>query len=159
MDYKSVVDAFSSMVCIVSVEKNLTGNKRAFRIVTGNDAYIRSIEHPDPNMRMFRDKFVPDLEYTDYMMRDLNFEDYCYRSAVEKKSCILMHFRRAGRYGSICLFCRLSRTMRNSDTVSIQWNSVPRQMPKRCQIFRETLHHPFWLPVSGFAGPTIFVQP
>ena len=85
MDYKSVVDAFSSMACIVSVEKNLTGSKRAFRIVTGNDAYIRSIEHPDPNMRMFRDKFVPDLEYTDYMMRDLNFEDYCYRSAVEKK--------------------------------------------------------------------------
>lgn len=34
---------------------------------------------------MFRDTFVPDLEYTDYMVRDLNFEDYCYRSAIEKK--------------------------------------------------------------------------
>ena len=85
MDYKSVVDAFSSMACIVSVEKNLTGSKRAFRIVTGNDAYIYSVEHPTPNMRMFRDKFVPDLEYTEYLVRDLNFEEYCYRSAVEKK--------------------------------------------------------------------------
>lgn len=35
---------------------------------------------------MFRDKFVPNLDYTEYMLRDLNFEDYCYRAAVEKKS-------------------------------------------------------------------------
>ena len=85
MDYKAIADSFSSLACIISVEKELTDNKRAFRIVTGNDKYIRSIEHPAPNMKMFRDQFVPNLEYTEYMMRDLNFEDYCYRSAIEKK--------------------------------------------------------------------------
>ena len=85
MDFNSIVNSFSTMACIVSVEKNLTGNKRKYRIVTGNDAYIDSIEHPIPNMRMMRDTFAPNLEYTDYMMRDLNFEDYCYRAAVEKK--------------------------------------------------------------------------
>ena len=85
MDFKKIVDAFSSMACIISVEKKLTGNKRAFRIVTGNDVYIRSIENPGPNMKMLKDKFEPNLEYTDYMVRDLNFEDYCYRSAFEKK--------------------------------------------------------------------------
>ena len=85
MDYKSIVDAISSMACIISVEKKLAGDKRAYRIVTGNERYIRSIEDPAPDMKMFRDKFVPNLEYTDYMPRDLNFEDYCYRSAFEKK--------------------------------------------------------------------------
>ena len=85
MDYQSIVNAFSSMACIISVEKKITDDKRIYRIVTGNDAYIKSIEQPAENMRMFRDTFVPNLEYTDYMVRDLNFEDYCYRSAVEKK--------------------------------------------------------------------------
>ena len=85
MDYQSIVNAFSSMACIISVEKKFSDNKRIYRIVTGNDAYIKSIEQPTENMRMFRDTFVPNLEYTDYMVRDLNFEEYCYRSAVEKK--------------------------------------------------------------------------
>ena len=86
MDYKSIVDSISAMACIISVEKKLNGDKRIFRIVTGNESYIRSIEEPAPSMRMFRDKFVPNLEYTEYLMRDLNFEDYCYRAAIEKKS-------------------------------------------------------------------------
>ncbi len=85
MDYQSIVNAFSSMASIISVEKKITDDKRIYRIVTGNDAYIKSIEQPAENMRMFRDTFVPNLEYTDYMVRDLNFEEYCYRSAVEKK--------------------------------------------------------------------------
>ena len=54
MDFKAIADAFSSMACIISVEKKLTGDKRAFRIVTGNDAYIRSIEHPAPNLILWQ---------------------------------------------------------------------------------------------------------
>ena len=96
MDFKAVAEAFSSMACIVSVEKKLTGDKRAFRIVAGNDAYIYSIEHPTMNLKMFRNTFEPNLEYTDYMVRDLNFEDYCYRSAIEKK-CLHSYVYTDGR--------------------------------------------------------------
>ena len=85
MDFNSVLNAFSSMACVISVEKKLTGDRRIYRIVAGNNAYINSVENPAPNMRMFRDKFEPNLEYTEYLVRDLNFEDYCYRAAVEKK--------------------------------------------------------------------------
>ena len=86
MDLQAIVDSFSTMACVISVEKKPDGNTRAFRIVTGNKPYIDSINHPIPSMRMKRDVFVPNLEYTEYMERDLNFEDYCYRAAIGKKS-------------------------------------------------------------------------
>ncbi|MBQ7583234.1 MAG: EAL domain-containing protein [Lachnospiraceae bacterium] len=85
MDFQTVVDSMSAMSCVVSVETLPDGKYGKFRIVTGNRAYIDSIEHPAPGARMLKDKFVPDSEYTDYLTRDLNFEDYCYRSAVGKK--------------------------------------------------------------------------
>ena len=85
MDFQTIVDGMSAMTCVVSVEKLPDGKKGKFRIVTGNKAYIDSIEHPAPGTQMLKDKFVPDSEYTDYLTRDLNFEDYCYRAAVEKK--------------------------------------------------------------------------
>ena len=85
MDFKTIVNAFTSTACVVSVEKKLDGDKRTFRIVTGNDAYIDSVEHPTPNMDMQFDKFVPNSDYTTFLERNLNFEDYCYRAAVEKK--------------------------------------------------------------------------
>ena len=85
MDFQTIVDGMSAMTCVVSVETLPDGKRGKFRIVTGNKAYIDSIEHPAPGTQMLKDIFVPDSEYTDYLTRDLNFEDYCYRAAVEKK--------------------------------------------------------------------------
>ena len=85
MDFQKTVDSMAAMACIVSVEKLPGGKRGKFRIVTGNKAYIDSIENPAPGTEMLKNKFVPNSEYTDYLTRDLNFEDYCYNSAVEKK--------------------------------------------------------------------------
>ncbi len=85
MDFQALVDSMSAMSCVISVEK-LPGDRCGkLRIVAGNRAYVDSIEHPAPGTRMLKDRFVPNLEYTDYLTRDLNFEEYCYRSAVGKK--------------------------------------------------------------------------
>ena len=40
MDFQAIVNGFSAMACIVSVEKNAEGRQRKFRIVTGNKSYI-----------------------------------------------------------------------------------------------------------------------
>ncbi|MCR5790609.1 MAG: EAL domain-containing protein [Lachnospiraceae bacterium] len=85
MNFQSIADSLTVMTCVVSVEQFRDGKRGKFRIVTGNKAYIDSIEHPAPGTKMLTDKFVPNSEYTDYLTRDLNFEDYCYRAAVEKK--------------------------------------------------------------------------
>ncbi|MCR5410493.1 MAG: EAL domain-containing protein [Lachnospiraceae bacterium] len=85
MDFQAAVDAMSAMTCLVSVERKPDGGYGKIRIVTGNKAYIDSIEHPAPGTEMLTYRFVPNSEYTDYLTRDLNFEDFCYRSAVEKK--------------------------------------------------------------------------
>ena len=85
MDFQTIVDSMYAMTCVVSVEK-LEGDKHGdIRIVTGNKAYIDSIENPPENMRMLTDKFIPDSLYTNYLTRDTNFEAACYRAAVEKK--------------------------------------------------------------------------
>ena len=85
MDFQTIADSMAAMTCIVSVEK-LEGDRYGkIRIVTGNRAYIDSIEHPAPGTEMLSDQFIPNTEYTDYLTRDLNFEDYCYRAAVKKK--------------------------------------------------------------------------
>lgn len=84
-DFQAIVDGLSAMSCIVSVENLPDGKYGKFRIVTGNKAYIDSIEHPAPGTQMLTDKFTPNSEYTDYLTRDLNFESYCYNAAVNRK--------------------------------------------------------------------------
>ena len=84
-DFQKLVDGIGAMACIVSVEKLEGGRAGKIRIVTGNRAYIDSIEKPAPGGEMLTTKFTPNAEYTNYLTRDLNFEDYCYRSAVNKK--------------------------------------------------------------------------
>ena len=84
-ELQKFVDGFDAMTCVVSVEKRPEGGCGPIRIVTGNGAYLRSIEQPVPGTEMLTKKFEPDSEYTRYMTRDLNFEDFCYRAAVEKK--------------------------------------------------------------------------
>jgi len=85
MDFQKIVDGIGAMSCVVSVEKLENGGRGTIRIVTGNRAYIDSIEKPTPGTEMLTTKFVPNSEYTRYLTRDLNFEDFCYRAAVEKK--------------------------------------------------------------------------
>lgn len=85
MDFQSFVDSIPKMACVVSVEKKPGDTYGDIRIVTGNQAYISSIENPAPGTQMLRDKFTPNCLYTDYLTRDLNFEDYSYRCAVLKK--------------------------------------------------------------------------
>ena len=84
MDFQTIVDGIPVMTCAVSIEVFEDARPNIFRIVAGNKMYVDSIEHPQPGMKMLKDKFVPGSEYTDYLTRDLNFEDYCYRAAVEK---------------------------------------------------------------------------
>ena len=85
MDFQSAVDAIDAMTCVVSVEKLGDDRYGDIRIVTGNKAYIDSIEKPVPGTEMLTTEFVPNSLYTRYFTQDLNFEDYCYRSAVKKK--------------------------------------------------------------------------
>ena len=85
MDFQKIVDSFAAMTCVVSVEKLPDGGCGKIRIVTGNQAYIDTIEKPMGDMRMLTQTFVPNSEYTNYLTRDLNFEAYCYRAAVEKR--------------------------------------------------------------------------
>ena len=92
MDFQAIVDGIDAMTCVVSVEKLAGGGCGTIRVVTGNRAYLESIEHPAPGTEMLTRKFVPNSEYTRYLTRDLNFEDFCYRSAVEKK-CLHAYVR------------------------------------------------------------------
>ncbi|MBQ9550739.1 MAG: GGDEF domain-containing protein [Lachnospiraceae bacterium] len=85
MDFQAICDGFAAMTCVVSVEKLEGGRYGKIRLVTGNKAYIASVEQPVPGTTMLNNTFIPNSEYTDYITRDLNFEDYCYRSAVLKK--------------------------------------------------------------------------
>lgn len=85
MDLQKYVDGFGAMTCVVSVENLGNGKRGKFRIVTGNKAYIDSIEHPAPGAELLTQKFTPNQEYTNYLTRDLNFEEYCYKAAVGKR--------------------------------------------------------------------------
>ena len=46
MDLKPFVDQIEAMTCIMSVEEKEDGSCGEIRIVTGNKAYIDSIENP-----------------------------------------------------------------------------------------------------------------
>ena len=85
IDYQAIVDGMTAMSCVVSVETLPDGGCGTIRLVCGNRAYVDSIEHPAPEMKMLKDRFVPNSVYTDYLTRDLNFEDFCYRAAVKGK--------------------------------------------------------------------------
>ena len=86
MDLQSFVDMIDVATCIISVESKEDGSYGEIRIVTGNAAYISSIEHADPDTpQMLTSKFVPNSLYQNYFPQDLNFEDFCFRCAVLKQ--------------------------------------------------------------------------
>ena len=86
IDFQTIVDGFSAATCIISVEKKPDGTYGQIRIVTGNKAYIDSIEGSYDAPKLLSSKFIPNSEYQLYFPRDLNFEDFCYRSAILKQS-------------------------------------------------------------------------
>jgi diguanylate cyclase (GGDEF)-like protein len=74
------------MTCVISVETKDDGSYGEIRIVEGNQAYINSIEHANPEVpQMLTSKFVPNSLYQNYFPTDLNFEDFCFRCAVLKQ--------------------------------------------------------------------------
>ena len=85
MDFQAVVDSMAAMTCVVSVEKRPGGGYGDIRIVTGNRAYIDSIERPMGEVQILTTRFTPNRLYTDYLPRDLNFEQYCFQAAVGKR--------------------------------------------------------------------------
>ena len=85
MDFQKVVDSVAALSCIISVEKLADGGYGDVRIVTGNKAYIDSIQNPGQDVEMLTREFIPNSLYTEYLTRDMNFENYCYGAAVEKK--------------------------------------------------------------------------
>ena len=86
MDYQNFVNQIDIMTCIISVETKEDGTYGEIRIVTGNPAYINSIEHANPDVpQMMTSKFVPNSLYQIYFPQDLNFEDFCFRCAVLKQ--------------------------------------------------------------------------
>ena len=74
MDYQKFVECIEPMTCVLSVEKLPNGSYGKIRIVTGNKAYIDSIEHPVFSPKMLTDEFMPNSEYTRYLPQDLNFD-------------------------------------------------------------------------------------
>ncbi len=85
MDLQAFVDMIDPMTCIMSVEAKEDGTYGDIRIVTGNAAYIASVENVDESMpKLMMTKFVPNSLYQNYFPKDLNFEDFCYRCAVLK---------------------------------------------------------------------------
>lgn len=82
VDIQAIVDGIGAATCVLSVEKLPDGSRGTIRIVTGNRAYIESIERPIPGTELLVDKFVPNCEYTRYLTRDLNLEEYCFRAAT-----------------------------------------------------------------------------
>ena len=94
MNFQEYLETCDSMTCIMSVEKKPDGGYGDIRIVTGNQAYIDSIErNEDDNSDIAKEKvFVPNSLYTKYFPHELNFEDFCYRAAV-KKECLHTYVR------------------------------------------------------------------
>ena len=86
MDLQQFVDQIEAMTCIMSVEEKEDGSCGDIRIVTGNKAYVDSIENPSPDVPLLKaTRFVPNCLYERYIPKDLNFELFCYNCAVRKK--------------------------------------------------------------------------
>lgn len=83
MDFQKLVDSISGLACVISVEKITGDSYGTIRIVTGNKAYIESIESNTLGIHK-KTTFVPNSEYQRYLYKDLNFEHFVYNTAVLK---------------------------------------------------------------------------
>lgn len=98
MDFNLIANSMGALTCVLSVEKKPNGEIGDIRIVTGNKAYIDSIENPMENLNMEKHRFIPDSIYTDYIPKDRNFEAACIQAAVNKK--MLHTYVRPERHGA-----------------------------------------------------------
>ena len=75
MDLQKFVDCLDTMTCVMSVEMKEDGKRGDIRIVTGNKAYIDSIESAWDGPQLMMNKFIPNSLYQNYFPKDLNFEE------------------------------------------------------------------------------------
>ena len=75
MEYKSFVDNFSRVACVLSVNLKESDSNNRYLIVDANDAYKRTV------VQNIED-FAVDVPYTRYIPKAKNFEDLC-------DSCVL----------------------------------------------------------------------
>ena len=64
-NFQEAADAIAAATCIVSVEKLPDGGYGEIRIVTGNKAYVESMEMPESRVELRRREFVPNSLYTE----------------------------------------------------------------------------------------------
>ena len=74
MDYKSFLETFNRLACVMSVNLNEEGDNR-YLIVEANDAYKHTVVE---NI----EDFVPNVPYTKYIPKTANFEDLCDKCAI-----------------------------------------------------------------------------
>ena len=87
MDFQNFVDGFYTSTCVVSIEKK-DGGYGDIRIVTGNQKFIDTAEHPAyataPDASL--NKFIPNSIYDKYLPKTPDFEAKCFSCATEKKT-------------------------------------------------------------------------
>ena len=76
MDFESILSAYKTKTCIMSVENYSDGGYGNIRIAAGNKA------HCDDMLKVMHKPFVPDSPYGEYLPQNKNFEDFCYRCAI-----------------------------------------------------------------------------
>ncbi len=76
MDFDSILSAYKTKTCIMSVESYDDGGYGNIRIAAGNKA------HCDDMINVMHKPFIPDSPYGEYLPQNKNFEDFCYRCAI-----------------------------------------------------------------------------
>ncbi|MBP5606847.1 MAG: sensor domain-containing diguanylate cyclase [Lachnospiraceae bacterium] len=76
MDFESILSAYKTKTCIMSVENYGDGGYGNIRIAAGNKA------HCDDMINVMHKPFIPDSPYEEYLPQNKNFEDFCYRCAI-----------------------------------------------------------------------------
>ena len=70
MDYKSLLESFNGVACVLAVNLKVSHGDERFLVVDGNDAYKRTV------VKSIGD-FVTHVPYTRYIMQSSNFEALC----------------------------------------------------------------------------------
>ncbi|MCR5501619.1 MAG: GGDEF domain-containing protein [Lachnospiraceae bacterium] len=76
MDFTNLVEQFTSMTCVLSVDAGSDGTYGNILVVTGNRAFRDEIEN------LTQKPFENNTPYYYSLPKDLNFEDFIYRSAI-----------------------------------------------------------------------------
>ena len=85
MDFQSLLDQFAIKTCVLSMETYPDGSYGNIRIVTGNKAYIDSIEHAPSGLGLEGARFIPNSPLERYFAKEPAFEDFIYRAAILKQ--------------------------------------------------------------------------